>query len=290
METTASKITRIDTLQDHVAFLSEVLKTARRRIVIVSPFVSNHAIKADNLARTIEELTKIKGVTVTVYTDAGLNTRPDGTAKPAAVDGIKTLSDMGARVIVLNGIHSKTLIRDDDLLTEGSFNWFSAVRTSGADHQREERTLVTEGGDVKLLIDKEMAKLDRLEKNEVVFADNTPGADPNYVEQKSCSSVVWLSSDAQKEHKKVTGKDNKMSKKALLVLTLALAAGGNLPAPLSGIFFIAALVALFMLILRVLDSCGEPKEAVDKEEVPIITDAQRASAGDPLARARFGMD
>ena len=81
-----------------------------------------------------------------------------------------------------------------------------------------------------------------------------------------------------------------MSKKALLVLTFALAGGVGFPAPLSGIFLIGAIVALFKLILRVLDDAGEAKLDEGLEDVTIITDAQRATAGDPLARARFGMD
>lgn len=73
METITATITRLDTLQDHTTFLSTALRTAQRRVVIVSPFISIRAINADNLAATMESLIKSKGLSVTVYTEATFN-------------------------------------------------------------------------------------------------------------------------------------------------------------------------------------------------------------------------
>ena len=296
METTASKTIRLNTLQEHVTFLSKVLNTAQRRVVIVSPFVSDHAIKADGLAGTIKELIKNKGVTVTVYTNASSNNDPDGKPKPAAVAGIKALTDMGIRVVAINGIHSKTLIRDDNLLAEGSFNWFSAVRTLGAKHQNQEDTLVTEGGDVNLMIGEAMARLEWLAKDEIMFADTTPGADKNYVEQKSCSSVVWLSDDAQKKHKKITGEDKSISKKALFALHIGFLIGCGAVPSLGVLFLIAAIVTFFMFLYRV---CADTESTPSRGDTDWLSSSDDTDtghsytdglAGDPAARAIYGMD
>ena len=82
-----------------------------------------------------------------------------------------------------------------------------------------------------------------------------------------------------------------MNKKTLLALTVVLAVGGGLPAPLSGIFFVAAIIAFFKLILRVLDDAGEP----DFTSGPYFNTPERddygdAVMGDPGARTRMGMD
>ena len=69
------------------------------------------------------------------------------------------LAEAGAKVSIVKGIHNKTLARDENLIAEGSFNWLSAVRIAGADHQREERTMVVEGDSVAEMIERELAGL-----------------------------------------------------------------------------------------------------------------------------------
>lgn len=105
-----------------------VFETAKSRVLIVSPFVSDSAIHADNIPKLIRTATK-NGATVSVYTDDRLNTTEGGVAKVAALKGIHALASSGASVHIVSGIHHKTLIRDNDLIAEGSFNWLSAVRT-----------------------------------------------------------------------------------------------------------------------------------------------------------------
>jgi Flp pilus assembly protein TadB len=55
--------------------------------------------------------------------------------------------------LILNGVHNKTLIMDD--------NWLSAVRTAGGTHQREERSIVVEGGGARSMIIDEIEKLEK---------------------------------------------------------------------------------------------------------------------------------
>jgi hypothetical protein len=148
---------RLSSLNEHRFLLREVFQTARERVLIVSPFVSKSALQADGIPARVQLATR-RGVAVMVYVDNDLN-RVEGSLKRSANDGIAELIRSGATVIVLDGIHNKTLIRDNDLITEGSFNWLSAVRTAGGTHQREERTLVVEGAEARQMIEDEIKGL-----------------------------------------------------------------------------------------------------------------------------------
>lgn len=120
--------------------------------------ISKSALNSDGIPFMIRNGTG-RGVSVSVYTDNGLNRTSDGMTKASATEGVTCLLQAGAQVFVANGIHNKTLIRDNDLIAEGSFNWFSAVRTKGAAHQREERTMVVEGRQAEKMIQDEVGAL-----------------------------------------------------------------------------------------------------------------------------------
>ena len=150
---------RISTLAEHRALLKEVLQTAKGQVLIVSPFISGSALKADGIVKLVRKAVT-RGVRVSVYIDDQLN-RQDGDLKKSAGEGIVELVKAGAGVTVLAGIHNKTLIRDNDLITEGSFNWLSAVRTAGGTHQREERTLVVDGIEAQKMIEEEIKSISK---------------------------------------------------------------------------------------------------------------------------------
>lgn len=164
-------ISRITSLEEHRNLLRMVLETAKSRVLIVSPFISSYAISQDNVAGLVKRATG-RGVTVDVYTDDALNLDAVGDLKQAAKDGVSALLRAGARVIIVHGIHNKTLAKDDDLIAEGSFNWLSAVRTRGGIHQREERTMVVKGKQANNMIHEEMKQLNS-QKNEA-FVSPTP--------------------------------------------------------------------------------------------------------------------
>ncbi len=161
---------RISTLEEHRALLTEVIRTAKNRVLIVSPFISASAVKADGLAGEIRRAVA-RGVKVSIYTDRNLNRDAGGRGKPSADDGIADLLQAGAQVTVVDGIHNKTLGRDNDLITEGSFNWLSAVRTMGAVHQREERTIVIGGEGAGAMIQEELTKINtKAARDEKLFS------------------------------------------------------------------------------------------------------------------------
>lgn len=155
---TTSTVRRISTLDEHRALLKEVFRTAKQRILIVSPFISNSALKYDGIPDKVRAAVN-RGVTVSVYTDNNLNRESSGFTKHSASQGISELMRSGAFVTVVEGIHNKTLVRDEDLITEGSFNWLSAVRTYGGIHQREERTMIVEGDQAKSMIKEELSRM-----------------------------------------------------------------------------------------------------------------------------------
>ena len=156
--------TRISTLEDHQKVLAESIEQARDSVVIVSPFISIHAIKNDHLIPKIKNAVE-RRVNVTVYTDRFLD-KSDSSLKQSSVQGRRSLTDAGAKLKILNGIHNKTLCRDNDLLVEGSFNWLSAIRNTKNRYQRYEASICYQGEEVKSLIDDVLNEMEKLEIND----------------------------------------------------------------------------------------------------------------------------
>ena len=48
-------------------------------------------------------------------------------------------------MIGYDDFHLKTLIIDDNIIAEGSFNWFSAVRNENSEYHNHEATLLVRG-------------------------------------------------------------------------------------------------------------------------------------------------
>ncbi|MCC6953084.1 MAG: AAA family ATPase [Deltaproteobacteria bacterium] len=137
---------RLVTLAQHREILRDAFRSARSELMIVSPTISAGAINADR----IEDLIRIaldRGVKVTIYTDNLLDC-PNGEMKPASKEGRERIINAGATLHVVRRVHNKSLAIDDHTLVEGSFNWLSAVRREGSDHQKLERSSVYRGATV----------------------------------------------------------------------------------------------------------------------------------------------
>lgn len=115
---------RLDGVAAHRALLAAVFSTARKRILIASPFLTRAAIEADNVVGLVKAATA-RQVEVLVYT--GMRTGLDETGTEAERLQ-QQLSAAGALVRDTGRVHAKTLIADDALIAEGSFNWLSASR------------------------------------------------------------------------------------------------------------------------------------------------------------------
>lgn len=139
---TDSRVGRIDCLDKHVRSLSKAFKTAKNQLVIVSPFISIYALKADGINKQVIEA-KQRGVEIIVVTDYKLDCDfPSGALKNRAYQGRELLKQLGVRLVVKNGIHSKTIIIDNDILIEGSFNWLSASRNVSSPYHNYEASIV----------------------------------------------------------------------------------------------------------------------------------------------------
>ena len=119
---------RLSTLEEHTGLLRQAFKDATKRLLIVSPFISIQAIEHDNLIPLMREAVE-RGVEVVVYSDFRLDCdKQTGVLRKEAVAGRKALTENGVKLILLKGIHNKSLAIDDSVLVEGSFNWLSARR------------------------------------------------------------------------------------------------------------------------------------------------------------------
>jgi phosphatidylserine/phosphatidylglycerophosphate/cardiolipin synthase-like enzyme len=156
-----SRVEHLRTLEDHRTTLRNALEHAAKRVIIVSPFLSAGAVKADRVDALVRSAVD-RGVEVLIFTDRSLNMRSDGTENLASLEGRVMLEDAGAQVFIADRIHNKTLCIDDNVIIEGSFNWLSALRKNNHDHQRQENSLKLIGGDASRMITQEMRAMAQL--------------------------------------------------------------------------------------------------------------------------------
>jgi phosphatidylserine/phosphatidylglycerophosphate/cardiolipin synthase-like enzyme len=127
-------------LQGHRDILQKVISTAKHEALIVSPFLTTRALKADNIPELIRQAVS-RGVRIKIVADVGLNSNVMEFKRCVSI-----LKSAGAHVFLAEqkGIHSKVLSRDSNLVVSGSFNWLAAVRQKSA-YQRFEVSFVQEG-------------------------------------------------------------------------------------------------------------------------------------------------
>lgn len=152
---------RVDTLERHQLCLASAFSKAKRRVIIVSPFISIYALKADNLLPKIEECVA-KNIEVIIYTDNCLD-MINGQLKSSSRQGREALEAAGAELRILNGIHNKALVIDENVLIEGSFNWLSAVRDKNNIHFRYEVSQIIMKDEAKRQIVQLLKELESVE-------------------------------------------------------------------------------------------------------------------------------
>ena len=119
------EIDRIRTLDKHRAVLARAFERAKKRLVIISPYLRWRAVEADKIAEKVAQA-KARGVEVVIYVDDGFN---ENLELPSAAQAANALRQHGAIVNVCHNIHSKIICVDNDVFVEGSFNWLSAERS-----------------------------------------------------------------------------------------------------------------------------------------------------------------
>lgn len=135
---------------------------ARHRLLIVSPFISIHAIENDQLVPLIRHTVQ-RGVDVTVYTDSSLDyDTKTNQLLSRAEEGRNILIENGATLIEVKGIHNKSLAIDNHTLIEGSFNWLSANRHK--EYSRHECSIVVSSVQADEYINNLIKELESREK------------------------------------------------------------------------------------------------------------------------------
>src|SRR5262249_12186223 len=119
-----TRFDRIDGLPAHQAILAEAFRSAQRRILLASPFLAAAPMKADRVLTMVSNAVE-RGVDVIIYTGLTVSTDLEGRSAEALQ---RQLAAAGGQVHVTTCVHAKTLVDDDILAVEGSFNWFSASR------------------------------------------------------------------------------------------------------------------------------------------------------------------
>lgn len=155
---TSVTVSRLDNVRAHRACLRGAFNQAERRVIVVSPFLSAGAVRADEVDTLVRQARR-RGVEVIIFTDKSLNEDSNGRVKESCKVAAKVLEEAGAKIVVAKGVHHKTLIVDDEAIVDGSFNWLSAVRNERHPHFREERSTLVRGGGARRLVAQELRRL-----------------------------------------------------------------------------------------------------------------------------------
>lgn len=146
----------ITSLEKHIEILEISVKTFTDKLLIISPFLSAKALKHNALIDLIAKRIREDKMSITVLTDEFLD-QPTGTLKAHAKEARELLISAGVKLIIFDGVHSKTICYDDRAIIEGSFNWLSASREEGSKYQRKESSIIIENN--KELIQKRIETL-----------------------------------------------------------------------------------------------------------------------------------
>ncbi|MHC5353972.1 AAA domain-containing protein [Myroides sp. LJL115] len=153
----SSEIYTLADFKEHDTFLKKMLQEANKRIVIISPWLKYTTIKNNDYTSLLSNTS----LDITIYTDRKFNTYTNNQPciqKQKEFDStLEQLKQMGVQIVVVNNIHSKIVIKDDNCLCMGSFNWFSANRNPKL--ANKEHSLVYYGQDMKTEIEQILQQL-----------------------------------------------------------------------------------------------------------------------------------
>lgn len=140
-----SELEYIPSLDQHCGFLQEMLETAKRKIIICSPFLSMRQFLA-NIDEALLRTFSNRGVRLFIVTSS------QNYDYPRLTSYLNKINSSFIHMIDHSNFHLKTLIVDDEVITEGSFNWLSAVRDEESEFHNHEATLLVRGSAANALI------------------------------------------------------------------------------------------------------------------------------------------
>jgi phosphatidylserine/phosphatidylglycerophosphate/cardiolipin synthase-like enzyme len=135
-------------LDQQCGFFQECFDSAKQRLIICSPFISSIGQYEDDIDVNVLRKTTSRGVDIFFICAAESNSLESFRNFLSKVNSPKI------HLIAASNIHLKTIIIDENLIAEGSFNWLSAARDDESEYHNHEQTISVRGDMAKELIEK----------------------------------------------------------------------------------------------------------------------------------------
>lgn len=157
--------------QAHDSFLTHCLETVKHNITIISPWINAQKLRETGFLDAMTQASS-RGVAITVVTDKQFNTKQDdySSSKEKAEqlkNTLKMLNERGIHTKLVERVHSKTIFADNNLLCNGSFNWFSASRNEK--YERYDTSTVYRGEKLREEIEKINENINKREIQDEYF-------------------------------------------------------------------------------------------------------------------------
>lgn len=151
LSTVQTQIYALHGVEQHDTFLNQTFGTIGKSITIVSPWLTWQKLEQTGFLTSMIQA-RSRGIDITVVTDRNFNTEHTDYEKRKEKQqhlhiAIEKLNGMGIATKLVNRVHSKIIIGDEELLCVGSFNWFSATREDK--YQRYDTSIVYRGESLK---------------------------------------------------------------------------------------------------------------------------------------------
>lgn len=151
LHTGQTLVSTLHGVEQHDAFLNQTLEAIGKSITIVSPWLTWQKLEQTGFLVSMMQA-RARGIDITVVTDKSFNTEDADYEKHKEKQqrlnvAVNKLNDIGIVTKLVNRVHSKIVIGDEELLCIGSFNWFSATRHEK--FQRYDTSMVYRGGSLK---------------------------------------------------------------------------------------------------------------------------------------------
>ena len=142
-----SRLTYFPTLELHRAFIRNIFNVAMTRIIICSPFISSTGNFRDDIDHQLLQEASDRGVEIFFICSEN-----DPYIREFQ-HFLGQLNSTNIHLILINNFHLKTVIIDDQKISEGSFNWLSATRDRFSQYHNQETTFLVSGLKAKNLIE-----------------------------------------------------------------------------------------------------------------------------------------
>jgi len=130
----------INCLEAHRQFIDSIFKNAKRKIILCSPFInSDSGYQKDFTKKLLNQTLSRK---VRIFFVCRTN---DPNLSDFRVYLGNLLYSPFMHLVTMLDIHLKTVIVDDEMIAEGSFNWLSASREEDSPYHNHEVTLMLSG-------------------------------------------------------------------------------------------------------------------------------------------------